>query len=131
MAWRWLLPLILAVALPARADDLVSTSQVVAAQAAGALPANLLGYASSPANLSGNVSLIVQSGSGNTAQTDQTGTADSAAITQLGNNFSASITQTSQHDTATITQIGNGAGLQPMTITQTGPGQSMTITQHR
>jgi hypothetical protein len=55
MVWRWLSLIILAAALPARADDLVSTTQVVAAQVAGALAAGPLG----------NVSVIYQSGSGN------------------------------------------------------------------
>jgi hypothetical protein len=131
MMWRWLFPIILLAALPAQADDLVTTTQVVAAAAVGALPASVLGNLPTSANASGNVSVIVQSGYGNVAQTAQTGTGDFAAINQAGNNFIASILQTNQHDSAVVNQTGNGIGAQPITITQTGPAQSITITQHR
>ena len=131
MLWQWLFLFLLAAALPARADDLVSISQLVAALSAGALPANLLATGAAPANAFGNVSVISQVGSGNTAQTDQTGTRDIAAVSQVGHNFSASILQTSQRDVAAISQIGNGLGAPPITITQTGPAQSIVIIQHR
>ena len=119
MVWRWLLPIMLAAALPARADDLVSTTQVVAAQVAGVLAAG-------PARQ--HVSQIYQAGSGNVAQTDQTGTGDSAAISQTGNNNYSLIQQTSVGDIASNTQIGNGL---TMTIRQTGPGQIISITQRQ
>ena len=116
-----LFAMILATTLPAHADDLVSTNQVVAGAFAGALPPGTLG----------NVSVITQSGYGNVARTDQLGTGDMAQINQAGNNFSASILQTSVQDIAVVNQTGNGLGAPPVTVTQTGPGQSITITVHR
>lgn len=118
MVWRWLFLIILAAALPARADDLVSMTQVVAARVAGALPSDPFG----------NVSVIYQSGSGNVGQTDQTGTRGSAVINQTGNNNSSLIQQTGAGNSAVNTQIGNGL---TMTIRQTGPGQAISITQRR
>lgn len=121
MMWHWALAVLLVATQPARADDLVSTTQVVAGIMTGALPASVLG----------NVSVITQSGFGNVAVTNQTGIGDVARVSQSGNNFSASILQSGQNDSATVTQTGNGIGAPPIIITQTGPAQAITITQHR
>jgi hypothetical protein len=122
MLWRLVFPMLVAAVPAAWGDDLVSMTQVAAAQAAGVLPQATGGY---------NFSAIYQTGIANMARTDQTGLGDYALITQTGNNLDASILQTSQHDSATVTQTGNGIGAQPITVTQTGPAQSVIITMHR
>jgi minor curlin subunit len=118
MAWRWIFPIILAAVAPARADDLVSMTQVTGALASGALAVSPLA----------DVSRIAQSGYGNVGQTNQTGVRDGAVVKQIGNNNFSSIQQTSVGEIAVSTQIGNGLS---MTIHQAGPGQAISITQHR
>ena len=110
-----LLPLLFA-AIPASADGLVTTTQVVNGQIAGDVPSS-----------GGNISVITQDGTGNSAETDQIGTSGQATIGQTGNNNYSLIQQSGVGDSATNTQIGNSLS---MTIRQTGPAQSVVVTQH-
>ncbi len=127
---RLLFSIIMAAAaiFPACADNLVTTTQAVAGQAAGALPQAGAGVTNVIGN---NYSSIMQAGTSNTATINQFGTGDMARVDQYGSNFNATILQTSQQDSVVVSQFGNGAGLQPVSVTQTGPGQSIIITQHR
>lgn len=98
------------------ADTAANVQQVVASQTLSVAP--------------GSYSSIVQQGSDNTALTNQPGYAAGryASQTQIGDGNYSSIAQTAPNDVAITSQIGNDFHI---TITQTNPGQQVTVSQHQ
>ena len=133
--WRRCFLLVLAVAVPARADDLVSTTQsVVSAVAAGALPASVLGNVAVTTQLGfGNVAVTNQTGTGNVAQASQSGSGEYTLITEFGYNNTGTIQQSGPGNSAVLNLTNSQPGTAgwSYTIIQTGIAPPVTITKVR